>query len=470
MKVAVIGGGPAGCAAAYRLRKQGHEVTLFEAQDHVGGRTSQVMRDGFNLGSGALFLMGGIYPRTNAILKELGRTQDMVPWDAKAHLIDTDGKRYTVQFDQVLSFLRLPVFSTPDKVRIAAGVLKQLLSPGSPSCFDGAALAKYDRGEDLESWSLRVLGEKGTNYITLPYMGFLYAVPLSWLSTSLFQAVIQQFYKLSLSVPPRGIGQICDWLIDASHGLSLQLSSPVESITKAGNGYAVHANGHAHDVDALVVASEPGVAADLLRDIIPAQSTTKLRACRYSEYAHAQVCYEKNPWPDSKVSVVMPANHTRTWGAAVLLSPRQPQAVPNGGEAVGVYFYTPPLEHMTDDDIKRAAVEAVTEAYGPAPEPSFVHLFHYVRGLSIAGPGHYATMNTVHAELPEGIYLAGDYFSHAGVEAAIYSGELAANRVSNTKPRTFLRRQNAQSTASWLSGVGASSLLSRTPARRVPRR
>ena len=57
MRVAVVGGGPAGCAAAYRVRKLGHEPVLFESQDHVGGRTSQVRRDGFNLGSGALFLM-----------------------------------------------------------------------------------------------------------------------------------------------------------------------------------------------------------------------------------------------------------------------------------------------------------------------------------------------------------------------------------------------------------------------------
>jgi oxygen-dependent protoporphyrinogen oxidase len=52
MRAAVIGGGPAGCAAAYTLRKQGCEVVLLEAQDHVGGRTSQVERDGFSLGSG----------------------------------------------------------------------------------------------------------------------------------------------------------------------------------------------------------------------------------------------------------------------------------------------------------------------------------------------------------------------------------------------------------------------------------
>jgi oxygen-dependent protoporphyrinogen oxidase len=33
--------------------------------------------------------------------------------------------------------------------------------------------------------------------------------------------------------------------------------------------------------------------------------------------------------------------------------------------------------------------------------------------------------------MPPGIYLAGDYFAHAGIEAAIFSGELAANRLND---------------------------------------
>jgi oxygen-dependent protoporphyrinogen oxidase len=432
MKTAVIGGGPAGCAAAYTLRKQGHEVVLFEAQDHVGGRTSQVLKEGFSLGVGALFLMGGIYPRTNAILKELGRFDELVKWDAVTEVIDADGRRYTAKFDQVMSFLRMPVLTWKDKLRISAGVARQLVTPGPKLCFDGAELARFDDGENLETWSRRVLGERGTNYITVPYMGFLYAVPMSWLSPALFHAVVKQFYNLSLSVPPKGTGQVCDWLVEGTPGLDLRLSTPVDKITRDDVGpgavFTVTAGGERHPVDAVIVAPEPGVAGDLLTDLVEPEATKTLRDCPYSDYAHVQVCYKKNPWPNHRASVALPANMDRDWGACVLLSKRQPSAVPPGGEAVGVYFYTPPLERMSDADIIKSALNAVLEVYGPAPEPDFVELFHYRRGLSIADPGHYGTLDALHTQMPTGIYLAGDYFAHAGIEAAIFSGELAANR------------------------------------------
>ncbi|KAF5008759.1 hypothetical protein FDECE_4997 [Fusarium decemcellulare] len=424
--VAVIGGGPAGCTAAYTLRKQGCDVHLFELSDRIGGRTSQIRREGFNLSTGALFLMGGIYPRTNAILKELGHDKDLVPWKATTHVVDWDRHRYTARFDSVVSFIGMPVFNLLDRLKMAIGVIKVWLSPGPRSLFDGAELALYDHGETLDTWSDHVLGKKGTNYLTLPYMGFLYAVPLEWQSTPLFHGVVQQFYKLSLQVPPEGVGQFSEWLVEGSPGLDLHLSCPATTIRTRDGGYTVDAGDKSYDVDGVVVASEPGVAADLLDNIISPDSVAKLRGCRYSQYAHVQLCYKKNPWPNFPAAVALPATELRNWGACVLLSRRHPNSVPPGGEAAGVYFYTPPLANMTDEDIQREALMAVTEVFGAAPKPDFIHLFHYKRGLSLSPPGHFDTLDSLHAEMPKGVALAGDYFAHAGVEAAVLSGERAA--------------------------------------------
>lgn len=430
MKTAVIGGGPAGCTAAYTLRKKGHDVFLFEAQAQVGGRTQQLKKDGFNMGTGALFLMGDIYPRTYAILEELGHLNDLVPWKGDTHLIDWDKQRYTINFDKITSFRKLPVFSLLDKLKMVTGVAKLFMSPGPKLCFDGAELAKFDdSNENLEHWSKRVLGEKGHHYITVPYMGFLYAVPPSWLSTPLLHAIVLQFNKMALAVPPGGIGQVSEWLIEGTPDLKLNLSTPVEKIERNGSGFTVWAKGEATDVDNVVVAPEPGVAADILKDVISETSVNKLKGCQYSEYAHVQICYNKSPWPDFPVDIALPANDVRNWGACVLGSRRQASSCPPGGEVVGIYFYTPCLATMSDEDIKNEALAAVTEVFGAGPEPDLVQLFHYKRGLSIAGPGHYGMLNSLHDEMPKGITLAGDYFAHAGVEAAVFSGEKAARRL-----------------------------------------
>ena len=114
----------------------------------------------------------------------------------------------------------------------------------------------------------------------------------------------------------------------------------------------------------------------------------------------------------------------------VLHGRRQPASVPDGGQLVGVYFNTPPLANMSDEEIKSRAIEQVHDAFGEAPRPRFVHLFRYEKGLTIAKPGHYGSLDKVHDLLPPNIRLAGDYFSQAGVEAAIYSGEHAAKSLS----------------------------------------
>jgi len=432
MKVIVIGGGPAGCAAAYTLRKQGHDVRVFEASHCVGGRTKQLKRDGYNLGTGALFLMGGLYPRTSALLKEMGRYKELVPWKGASQLMDNDNSRYPVNFVALQSYLSVPKLTWGDRLKIIFAGIKLFLSPGAKNAFDGHELAKYETGENLEDWARKNLGDRAYEYIVRPIMDFLYAVPCSWLSLPFPLAVIQQAPKMALSVPPGGIGQVSDWFIEHSPGVRVHLNSRVERVEANGKGYKVTAKGESFDADGLVVATESFVAADLLKDFISQTTAQKLRSTPYTEYAHVAIGYDKSPWPNFPADIVMPVGYgeERNVGAIVLHSRRHPGAVPPGAECVGVYFNTPPLAKMSDEDIKREAVEAAIHAFGPAPEPSFVHLFRYDNGLTIAKPGHYKTLDSVHVEMPKGIVLAGDYFSQAGVEAAVFSGEEAAQKLS----------------------------------------
>ena len=49
MKIAIIGAGYGGMAAAYDLRKAGHDVTIFESADYVGGLASGFKEPHWNL-------------------------------------------------------------------------------------------------------------------------------------------------------------------------------------------------------------------------------------------------------------------------------------------------------------------------------------------------------------------------------------------------------------------------------------
>ncbi len=428
MKIVVIGAGPAGCAAAYTANKYGHDVQLLEAADKVGGRTKQLERDGFNLATGALFLMGGIYPRTMALLKEMNRYHQLVPWEGRAELADDDNERYAVRFDSIASFLRLPVLDLSAKVRVIGAGLKLMLSAGAANPFNGSELARFDQGENLEDWSRRRLGDQAFEYIVRPIMDFLYAVPPKVLSTPFPQAIIQQSHKLKLSVPPEGIGQISEWLIESIPGNRVHVGCPVERLDRVNGRWQVVAGTQKYEADALVIATEAFTAASLLQGFVEDDAQARLLSTPYTAYAHVAIAYETNPWPDYPADMVLPVGigGVRTVGAMVLHGRRSPGSVPVGGQAVGVYFNTPPLAGMSDEDIKQEAVRQVHAAFGQAPTPSFVQLFRYDKGLTIAKPGHYEQLDKVHDLLPASVKLAGDYFSQAGVEAAVYSGERAA--------------------------------------------
>ena len=51
-KVIVIGSGFGGIAAALRLKSKGHDVTLIEKQDDLGGRARVFRKDGYTFDAG----------------------------------------------------------------------------------------------------------------------------------------------------------------------------------------------------------------------------------------------------------------------------------------------------------------------------------------------------------------------------------------------------------------------------------
>ncbi|HLO61704.1 MAG TPA: FAD-dependent oxidoreductase, partial [Azonexus sp.] len=77
MRVAVIGGGWAGIAAAVELTARGISTTLFEAGRVLGGRARSASVDGRVLDNGQHILLGA-YRDTLALMRQVGADPDQL--------------------------------------------------------------------------------------------------------------------------------------------------------------------------------------------------------------------------------------------------------------------------------------------------------------------------------------------------------------------------------------------------------
>jgi monoamine oxidase len=97
LNVVVVGAGLAGLAAARRLVAAGHEVTVIEARDRVGGRTEGlVLDDGTPLELGGQWLGEG-HTRIYELVDELGLSTFRTWNDEGRLVVDLLGKRSTMK-------------------------------------------------------------------------------------------------------------------------------------------------------------------------------------------------------------------------------------------------------------------------------------------------------------------------------------------------------------------------------------
>ena len=94
LRIAVIGAGWAGCAAASACARSGHRVSLLEASGELGGRARRLVLElggrQHTLDNGQHLLIGA-YTATAALLVETGVALDEVFERRPFHLIYPDG-------------------------------------------------------------------------------------------------------------------------------------------------------------------------------------------------------------------------------------------------------------------------------------------------------------------------------------------------------------------------------------------
>ena len=274
---AVIGGGILGLRLAQRLRRQGKEVTLFEAADRLGGL------------AGAWELGGVVWDRhyhvtllsdthLRVLLAELGLEDDLV-WGETRTGFYTDGKLYSMS--NTLEFLRFPPLGWLDKLRLGWTI------------FYASKIRNWKRLEQIsvEDWLRRWSGKRTLNKIWLPLLRAKLGENYRKASAAFIWAIIARMYAARRTGLKRemfgyvrgGYARILERfgaLLDRE-GVQLRLGCRVDTVRREdGLNWVETADGQRQAFDGVVVTS-PAPVAERLCAGLSGDERDRLRGITY---------------------------------------------------------------------------------------------------------------------------------------------------------------------------------------------
>lgn len=286
---AVIGGGMLGMTLAHRLRRDGNDVTLYEAAPDLGGLASAWTLD-----------VAGHDPvvwdrhyhvtllsdrRVRELLGELG-LEDRMRWVETRTGCYSDGELYSVS--NTLEFLRFPPLGLFDKLRLGGTIFY-----GS-KIRDGRRMEQVDVSDWLRRWS----GRNTYQRFWLPLLRAKLGDSYRDASAGFIWATIQRLYaarrsglkKEMFGYVPGGYAHTIDTFAGrlVADGVSVRTGSPVSAVTRSGDGFTLALPTGDEHVDRVMVTTASTLASRLCPELDPGERA-RLDRVRYQGIVCASV-------------------------------------------------------------------------------------------------------------------------------------------------------------------------------------
>jgi oxygen-dependent protoporphyrinogen oxidase len=429
----VIGGGPAGLAAAYRLQRAGLRVRILEAGSRAGSKMAVARRDGFLLDTGAIFLPS-TYSALLGIAGEIGLRGDLVEGgftfgfagDGRVHHLDG-----TTPVRSFLGFGALSPWGKLGCARLAPEVLRS--RKATPDRI--LEVTRFD-GETLAAWAERALSREVRERLLSGVVRGVFAVEPDEVSRVEFLGILALFVGARLLAFRGGMAHYPDRLAERLDVVTRARALEVRQHTDGAEVTWRDAHGeHTDHVAGVVVATPARTAAALRSDLDPWRAQW-LGRVRLGNVITPNIALDRAPRDLRAAYTMVPRREHPFLGGLGADHFKSPGRTPQGGGIL-----TPTLttawcdQHIDDDDelLEKQTVEAVsTLVPGVAEHVRFVQISRWQQQYHQLG--HYAQLPEYRARTAREdrtVHLAGEYLAAPNLNGATASGEAAARALLN---------------------------------------
>lgn len=265
LRIAVIGAGWAGLAAAVEAVRAGHEVTAFEMAAQPGGRARDFAHEGLTLDNGQHILIGA-YVQTLRLMRAVGIDPEDVLLRTPLRLSEPDGRGLHLRPGEPRSafagaVLRRAGWSWRDRLSLLAAAA-------------GWSLRGFRCAPDLSVAALTAgLGASVRRDLIEPLCVAALNTPAADASAAVFLRVLRDALfggagSADLLLPRRPLGELfpvpaLSWL--RARGAAVRMSTRVRSLTPGGPGWCVDGE----RFDRVLLATPAGEAARLVAPFAP---------------------------------------------------------------------------------------------------------------------------------------------------------------------------------------------------------
>jgi len=450
VRAVVVGGGVSGLAAAHTLATEGHDVTVLEASERLGGKIKTSAFAGRQVDEGPDAFLARV-PHAVELSRRLGLGDELVSPATGSASLWLDGTLKPIPPGLVLG---VPVDFEPLE---ASGVLS---ADGLERARQEPTLAGEPVTDDVTIGDLirRRYGPEVHERLVDPLLGGINAGRTEELSLDVGAAQLAAVARRGASLteglraqreadppdpsapvfyaPGGGMARLVDALTTAlaELGAAVLTNAPVATIERRADRWLVVGDGGVVDADAVVVAAPAFAAAPLVEPLSP-DAAGALASIRYASVTLVTLAY-----PDASLGAgrltgsgfLVPRTEGRLLTACSVFSNKWPHLAAPGSVILRASVGRHGDERwrdLDDDALVEAVHEELAAAYGLAAGPTAVRVSRWERSFPQFPAGHLTTMAAAEEALRRdaaGVAVTGAYLRGVGIPACIGSAQAAA--------------------------------------------